>query len=389
MTLDTLPTSEQYRRFVNLSSVGSLEPITVDRAEGSELWDVDGTHYVDCFAGIAVVNVGHVEPRVVEAAAAQMERLVHCGTYLYQVPVVGELAARLAEVTPGRLQKTFFCNSGAEAIEGALRLARSFTGRTEFIADEVQSGFGRTGKLFAIEHYGVEADIMALAKGIADGFPLGGFIARPEVADSFRPGEHLSTFGGNPVSCAAGVASLRVLEEDGLVEHAATLGAWLLDRLHDLASRHRAVGDVRGIGLMCGMELVSDRGARTPAPDLALRVRTLCRERGVLVGVGGFFGDVVRIQPPLSITQDQLGFGVGSMGILASTVANSGNITRAGTYLLNGVVAPGAVFPNALVWLVSTVVMALVVLLAVRGIRPTIVVQVIIIVFEYSIVVLF
>jgi len=191
-----------------------------------------------------------------------------------------------------------------------------------FIADEVQSGFGRTGKLFAVEHYRVEADIMAMAKGIADGFPLGGFIARPEVADSFRPGEHLSTFGGNPVSCAAGVASLRVLEEDGLVEHAATLGAWLLDRLHHLASRHRAVGDVRGIGLMCGMELVSDRGARTPAPDLALRVRTLCRERGVLVGVGGFFGDVVRIQPPLSITQDQLGFVVEVLdGALAETAS--------------------------------------------------------------------
>jgi 4-aminobutyrate aminotransferase / (S)-3-amino-2-methylpropionate transaminase / 5-aminovalerate transaminase len=408
--------ADLYRDYVTLSMVAGVEPVTVDHARGAELWDADGRRYVDCFAGISVTNAGHCDERVVAAATEQMQKLIHCGTYLYHVPVVGELARRLAEATPGRLQKTFFCNSGAEAIEGALRLARAATGRTEFIAlasgfhgrtnatlavtgnrkrkqhggpyaggvafapapnpyrcrycsgacslacadavrdvidyqtaddvaafvaepvmgeggiivphpdyfrrvkeildergilfiaDEVQSGFGRTGKLFGIEHYGVEPDIMAMAKGIADGFPLGGFIARPELADAFQPGEHLSTFGGNPVCCAAGVASLDAIAADGLVERSAELGSWLVARLRDLARRHPVVGDVRGLGLMVGMELVAPGGGKTPAADVAARVRDAARERGVLIGVGGFFGNVVRIQPPLVVDQDQLGF---------------------------------------------------------------------------------
>ena len=405
---------ERYQRYVNLSSLAGVEPVVVDRARGAELWDQDGRRYVDCFAGISVVNVGHAHPRVVEAARAQMEKLIHCGTYLYQVPVVGELAERLAKVSPGRLQKTFFCNSGAEAVEGAMRLARAHTGRSEyiavetgfhgrtnatlavtgnrkrkqhggpylggvgfapapnpyrcrfcqgkcslacadaveqvidyqtsddvaafiaepvmgeggiivphpdyfrrvkavldrhgilFIAGEVQSGFARTGPLFAVERYGVEPDIMAMAKGIASGFPLAGFIARPEVADSFKPGEHLSTFGGNPVACAAALASLDVIEDEGLEARSEELGAKLLGWLRELAERHAAIGDVRGAGLMVGVELVKDRERRTPDPELAVKVRERCRERGVLVGVGGFFGDVVRMQPPLVIGEDQL-----------------------------------------------------------------------------------
>lgn len=409
-------TAEKYKQFLILSSVQSVEPITVDRAYGALLWSADGQEYVDCFAGISVVNAGHCEPRVLDAARRQMEKLVHCGSLLYEVPVVAQLAEKLAEVTPGRLQKTFFCNSGAEAVEGSLRLAKAYTGRSEFIAlelgfhgrtigtlsvtgnrlrkqrggpyvpgvafapaphpyrcrmcrgkctlacadavedvinyqtsgnvaafvaepvlgeagiivppdgyfervkkildehgilfvaDEVQSGFGRTGTMFAIEQHGVEPEIMALAKGIGDGFPLGAFIARPDVADSFRPGEHLSTFGGNPVCCAAGLASVEVVQADDLAHRSADLGSWLRHQLESLAQRHLHIGDVRGAGLMNGIELVHDRGSRTPAPELARRVKAACRERGVLVGVGGYFGNVVRIQPPLVITQDQLGF---------------------------------------------------------------------------------
>lgn len=404
-----------YRQFVNLSFVAGVEPITVERARGAVIWDTDGRKYIDCFAGIAVVNTGHCDPRIVKAAQEQMAQLVHCGSYLYHVPVVGEFAARLAAVTPGRLQKTFFCNSGAEAIEGALRLAKAFTRKTEFIAldtgfhgrtnatlsvtgnrkrkqrggpyvsgvafapapnpyrcrycagvcnlacadavqdvldyetsgdvaafvaepvlgeggiivppegyfqrvksildkhqilfiaDEVQTGFGRTGKLFAIEHWGVEPDIMAMAKGIAAGFPLAGFIARSEVADSFQPGEHLSTFGGNPVACAAGLANLDVIHEDELVARSAELGAWLLRNLQSLKARHDGIGDVRGLGLMAGLELVTDGEAKTPAPEMAAKVKAECRTRGILVGVGGFFGNVVRIQPPLMVEQNQLG----------------------------------------------------------------------------------
>ncbi|HEY8675201.1 MAG TPA: aspartate aminotransferase family protein [Candidatus Dormibacteraeota bacterium] len=421
MGVATKSTSELYQRYLTLSAVASVEPITVDHGRGAELWDVDGTKYLDCFAGISVASTGHSHPRVVEAALAQMERYIHCGTLLYHLPVVGELAEQLADLTPGRLQKTFFSNSGAEAVEGALRLARAFTGKTEFIAletgfhgrtnaalavtgnrkrkqnggpylggvafapassatrcrmcggpctlrcadavedvinyqtsgdvaafiaepilgeagivvphpdyfkrvkeildrhgillivDEVQTGFGRTGRLFGIEHFGVEPDIMTMAKGIASGLPLGGFIARDEIADAFHPGEHLSTFGGNPVACAAALATLRVIDEEGLTGKSDRLGAWLLGRLEEVAAHHPAVGEVRGKGLMIGIELVEDRNTRAPAAELAQRVRAGCRERGLIVGIGGFFGNVVRFQPPLVITQDQLAEAVGTL----------------------------------------------------------------------------
>jgi 4-aminobutyrate aminotransferase-like enzyme len=175
-----------------------------------------------------------------------------------------------------------------------------------FIADEVQSGFGRTGKLFAIEHFGVEPDIMVLAKGIADGFPLSATIARPEIADSLRPGEHLSTFGGNPVSCAAGLANLEVMFDERLPEESARKGERALARLRTLQERHPLIGEVRGLGLMIGVELVTDRAAKTPAAKEAAAIRKFCREQGVLIGVGGQAGNVVRFQPPLVIADEAL-----------------------------------------------------------------------------------
>ncbi len=410
-------TPEKYARYVNTSFVKAIEPIVVERAQGAEIYASDGRTYLDCFAGIAVVNAGHVHPRVAEAAKAQIDQLIHAGSYLYYVPVVADLAETLARITPGNLQKTFFCNSGAEAIEGALRLAKVATGKREVIAlqmafhgrtygtlsvtgnqarktrggpympgvafapapycyrcplklkpetcglacadavedvirnqtsgdvaaflvepvlgeggliplpegylarveqilkrhgilllvDEVQTGFGRTGKLFGVEHQdGVVPDIMAFAKGIADGFPLGAFIAPQELADSFRPGEHLSTFGGNPVSCAAAQANIAVLYDEGLVDHAAELGEWALDELRGMQARQRLIGDVRGQGLMLGLELVKDRATQEPDAAAAVNVRTYCREAGVLVGVGGQFGNVLRLQPPLVVTREQL-----------------------------------------------------------------------------------
>jgi len=175
-----------------------------------------------------------------------------------------------------------------------------------FIADEVQSGFGRTGKLFAVEHFGVEPDIMVMAKGIADGFPLSATIAREEIADCLKPGEHLSTFGGNPVSCAAGLANIAVMEDERLPEEAARKGNVALERLKDLAERHSLIGDVRGLGLMIGVELVTDRETKEPAAKQAVEIRRLCREAGVLIGVGGQAGNVLRIQPPLVISDEEL-----------------------------------------------------------------------------------
>jgi 4-aminobutyrate aminotransferase / (S)-3-amino-2-methylpropionate transaminase / 5-aminovalerate transaminase len=405
-------TIDRYREYVTTSFVAAIEPVAVGKAEGATVWDQDGTEYVDCFAGIAVVNAGHRHPKVIAAAKAQMDEVVHAATYIYHVPVVGQLAERLAEITPGRLQKTFFGNSGAEGIETAMRLAKAHTGRHEFIAlthsfhgrsagtlsitgnkarktrggpylpgiafapapyvyrnpfgtedpegvaercaemvawaidyqssgdvaafiaepvmgeggilvppasyfqrvkeildrhgilfiaDEVQSGFGRTGKTFAVEHYGVEPDIMVLAKGIADGFPLSATIAPPEIADSLKPGEHLSTFGGNPVSCAAGLANIEVMQDERLPEEAARKGAHVMGRLREMAERNPLIGEVRGLGLMIGVELVKDRSTKEPAAKEAAAVRRFAREAGVLIGVGGQGGNVVRIQPPLVI----------------------------------------------------------------------------------------
>jgi 4-aminobutyrate aminotransferase len=409
-------TREKYARYVNTSFTAGLEPIVYDRAEGANVYAEDGRRYIDCFSGISVVNAGHGHPKVREAAKVQIDRLIHASSYSYYVQPVADLAERLAAVTPGRLQKTFFANSGAEGIEAAVRMAKAFTGRHEFIAlersfhgrsagtlsvtgnmsrktrggpylsgvafaptpypyrsrfgsdpetvaeqaaaavedviryhtsgdvaafiaepvmgeggiivpprsylprvkeildrygvlliaDEVQCGFGRTGKLFAVEHFGVEPDILVSAKGIADGFPLSATIARPEVADAFRPGEHLSTFGGNPVSCAAAIANVDVMLSEDLPGRAARLGEQAMSTLRSQARDLESVGEVRGLGFMIGVELVKSRATKQPDAALARAVRDFCRERGVLIGVGGADGNVLRLQPPLVIEEQDL-----------------------------------------------------------------------------------
>lgn len=408
--------SETIRKYQDYVMTGfiKVQPIVIERARGATVFASDGREYLDCFAGISVVNAGHGNPEVLAAAREQLERLVHCCSYVYHVPAVADLAEAIAGIAPGgRLRKTFFANSGAEAIEGAMKLARLFTGRHEylalhasfhgrtwgtlsitgnaarkrrggpyapgiafaappytyrspfpgdpeatvraairsveeaiqysttkdiaamivepvmgeggiivppasyfpalkrvldthgilFIADEVQSGFGRTGKMFAIEHYGVEPDILVMAKGIADGFPLGAFTSRDEIAAAFQPGDHLSTFGGNPVSCAAGLANIRYMLRENLPEQARRKGEYLMERLRSLGLP--LVGELRGLGLMIGIELVKD-AQRTPAAAEANAVREVCLKRGVLIGVGGIHGNVLRLQPPLVITKEEL-----------------------------------------------------------------------------------
>jgi len=406
---------EKYQKYVNTSFVKAVEPVVIASAKGAKVTGDDGKVYTDLFAGISVVNAGHCNPEVIAAAKAQMDKLVHCCSYSYHAPTVADLAEKLAQITPGRLQKSFFGNGGAEAIEGGLRLAKQFTKKQEFISlqgcfhgrslatlsitgnmarkrgggpymtgctfhpaaycyrcpykmsypacdlhcahelertiqfntsdnvaafiaegvmgeggiiappkewfqeikkildahgillfiDEVQSGFGRTGKMFAIEHYGVEPDIMTMAKGIADGFPLSAFIARPEIADSFRPGDHLSTFGGNPVSCAAALANIAFFEREKLLEKSTAKGEAVRAELKALAKKQPLIGDVRGLGLMIGIELVKDK-AKAPATDEAGKLKSMMREKGFLIGVGGTWGNVLRWQPPLVVEASDL-----------------------------------------------------------------------------------
>jgi len=406
-----------YDKYVMHSFVKSLQPIVIASANGATVTDLDGKTYIDCFAGISVVNAGHCNPKVTEAVKKQVEKLVHCCTYVYYSIPATQLAKKLAEIVPGNLQKTFFGNSGAEAVETALKVGRkfsrkheiialmcSFHGRTLgtlsvtgqagrknygmgpylgdvafapapycyrcslnleypecgvqcakmvddivnystagnvaefiaepvmgeagivvppreyfsevkkvldrygilFIADEVQTGFARTGKMFASEHYGISPDMIAMAKGIADGFPLGACTTRADIGGAFEPGDHLSTFGGNPVSCAAALANIDYLLENRLADEAGRKGKYLLQRLRELQQKHQLIGDVRGLGLMVGVELVKDRKLKTPAPNEAAKIRELALSKGVLLGHGGVKGNTVRIQPPLVITEEQL-----------------------------------------------------------------------------------
>jgi 4-aminobutyrate aminotransferase len=416
-------TKQQYKDFVITSFMKAVQPVVVASAEGCVIHDATGKDYLDCFAGISVVNAGHCNPKVIAAAKAQLDKLVHCASYIYYSPATGELAEKLAHIMPSpRLRKSFFANSGAEAIEGAMKVARLYTGKHEiislhasfhgrtwgtlsitgnqgrkkrggpyapgvsftnapyvyrspwpddprrcvdfwaqsleevirfstagdvaafiaepvmgeggiivppadyfreikkvldrhgilFICDEVQSGFGRTGKMFAIEHYGVEPDVLVTAKGIADGFPLAAFTTRDEISAAFKPGDHLSTFGGNPVSCAASIANIEYMLEERLCEQALEKGAYLMDRLNQLKREQLMIGEVRGLGLMVGIELVADDKG-TPGTAEAEAVRDHCLAAGVLVGVGGVYGNVVRVQPPLVITKQQLEQAVGAI----------------------------------------------------------------------------
>jgi 4-aminobutyrate aminotransferase len=366
--------------------------------------DMDGNRFLDFTAGIAVTNVGHSHPRVVAAIRRQSGRLVHMsGTDFYYAPQV-RLAERLAALVPGRgARRVFFTNSGAEAIEAALKLARWHTGRNRALAflgafhgrtygamslsgsktmqrrgfaplvpeihharygdlegvraqlrtvcppeelaavfvepiqgeggylvpppeflpglralcdehgallvlDEVQSGFGRTGKFLACEHWGVEGDIVCLAKGIANGLPLGAIVARDSVMN-WPSGSHASTFGGNPVACAAALAALRLVETR-YQANAARRGAELRAGLDDLAARHALVKEVRGLGLMIGVEIRDGQGH--PAPLLRDRIIEGAFERGLLLLPCG--ASTVRFCPPLCLTSRQVGIGLRLFG---------------------------------------------------------------------------
>jgi acetylornithine/N-succinyldiaminopimelate aminotransferase len=375
MTLNYDEIVRKYEKYV--FQTYTRQPIAIKKACGAVVTDVNGKEYIDCVAGIAVNNVGHCHPVVVDAIKRQAERLIHVSN-LYYTENQALLAEELSKLT--MLDRVFFCNSGAEAVEGALKLARKASGKKEFIAtehafhgrtrgalsvthkekyrkpfeplapavfvpyneadairaainentagvilepiqgeggviipsagylkevrkicdekdtllilDEVQTGFGRTGKWFAKEHSGVIPDIMTTAKAMGGGFPMGAMLAREDVAANFVRGDHASTFGGNSLACAAALANIEVIKKEKLVKRSEELGDYLIKKLEGLNKDY--VKEIRGKGLMVGMEL------SIKCEDIVNRARG----QGVLLNCTS--ESVLRFVPPLTITKEQL-----------------------------------------------------------------------------------
>lgn len=391
-------------------------PFVMDHGKGVEVWDVDGKRYLDFAAGIAVNSTGHSHPEVVAAITEQAQKFIHISSDFYHVKWI-ELAEKLDEISPFRLPAiSFMANSGSEAVESALKLAKYYTERSQFIgflggfhgrtagslsmtaskliyhryfyplmngvthipypnpyrpllqmeegedvgdavirymedvvfqkllpptevagiliepvqgeggyifppgrflpalrelcdkygilliADEVQSGMGRTGKWWAVDHYGVEPDIVCIAKGIASGLPMGVMMAKAELM-TWPNGSHGNTFGGNPLACAAALKTIELIENQYL-ENTQKMGVIALDILKELQTNHSCIGDVRGKGLMIGVEFVKDRKTKEAAADLRNEVVDRCFEKGLLtLGCGD---STIRITPPLCVTEEEI-----------------------------------------------------------------------------------
>ncbi|MBT5855498.1 aminotransferase class III-fold pyridoxal phosphate-dependent enzyme [bacterium] len=391
--------------------MGHFTQLEIEKGEGCYLITPDGTRYLDMSAGIGVTSTGHCHPRIVEAIQVQSEKLIHaCAGVVYYSPNIA-LAEKLAPKLGHDLSSFFFTQSGSEAVEAALKLARytqkkegiiafkgGFHGRTmgslsitsskdkyrdgypvvpgtkffpypylyhpEFagadniddyllamdsffkevasecaaviiepilgeggyvpcpspvmtrlrelcdqyelllIADEIQTGVGRTGKWFAYQHYGIVPDIVALAKGMASGMPLGACVASPELMAKWTTGSHGGTFGGNPVSCAAGIATLEVLSE--CIEGISDKGNTALNYLHHVLDDTPSVGSIRGVGLMIAIEFVSDKTTRNPNPDHLKKVMAACFDQKVIAVSCGIYDNVLRLMPALTISDSEL-----------------------------------------------------------------------------------
>ena len=407
--------------------VPAVTPIAIAHAEGAVLTDVDGNRFIDFGGGIGVVNAGHRHPAVLDAVREQLDRYLHvCFPVSSYEPYIA-LAERLNAITPGTHEKrTFLLNSGAEAVENAVKAARAFTGRQAivcfehgfhgrtnlamaltskvnpykkgfgpfapeiyripypycyrcaegpqggrccqadrsrlehllaaivdpdsvaaviielelgeggfvvapvdyvqtlaafakdhgilFIADEIQTGFGRTGKFFALEHYGLVPDVITTAKSLGGGLPLAAVTGRADVLEASPVGGLGGTYGGNPVACAAALAVIDVMQRECLPDRAARIGARLTARLKALAEKHPPIGDVRGLGAMVAIELVKDRVAKEPDKALTGRILAQALQRGLLLLSAGTYGNVVRILVPLSVDDAVLEEGLDVLG---------------------------------------------------------------------------
>jgi 4-aminobutyrate aminotransferase-like enzyme len=410
--MDTQEIVDKYRRYLYGLSTYYKEPLPFVKGEGKWLFDSNGRRYLDFFGGIVTVSLGHCHPKVVDAIEKQARTLQHVSTLFPTIPIV-ELAETLEQIFPGeRPAKSFFTNSGTEAIETAIVTARVHTQRTEvialrhgyhgrsmlamsltahagwrlggvndpavrhamapycyrcplgmkpescgtacaqdvedvirtttsgrpaafiaepimgvggfitlpkeypkivaeivrryealYISDEVQTGWGRTGgKWFGIEQYGVKPDIIVGAKSLGNGHPIGLTMARQAVADSFK-GLTIATFGGNPVTMAAAKVVVDTIREEKLMDNATEVGGHFRSRLESLQEKHPVIGDVRGMGLMQGLELVRDRKTKEPAPQQATAVLEAAKDHGLIIGKGGLYGNVLRISPNLNVAK--------------------------------------------------------------------------------------
>jgi 4-aminobutyrate aminotransferase len=406
-----------------------LDPLPLVKGQGTWVTDASGQEYLDLFSGILTTSVGHCHPEVIAAVHEQMSRLGHTST-LYLTENETEMAERLAHMAPGRLTRTFFTNSGTEAVETAIQLARVHTGRSEILAlrqayhgrsalasdltgvaawrplpastagishvkapypyrcpfkqpcdescseafaneleeaivtstsgkpaafivetiqgvggyivpphtyfervaeiirryggllivDEVQAGFGRTGDYwFGIDHWHVEPDIMVMAKGIANGMPVGATMTRTEIAQSYTA-KNISTFGGNPVAMAAAIATNDVMQREDVRLRASERGEQLRTGLLALSEDYPWIGEVRGMGLMQAIELVEDRKGKKPAPRLARRLMEAARVEGLLLGLGGTDGHAIRIGPSLLISEEEIAEGLTRLGRACAAV---------------------------------------------------------------------
>lgn len=399
---------EKYRKYL-LKTV--VEPIVANEGRSCFLRDLLGKEYLDFSTGFSVMALGYGNQYIREKIQEQLIKLEHCCHYLYYSIQAAEFAEKLSEISPGKLQKSFLCNSGTEAIEGAIRLARKYTKKHEmialyrghygrsmgaasitgnfiekkgmgpylsgvhflpspycyrcslrhtypecdlacaklmedmiryatsddvacvilepimadvvivppegylkeikticdeqdilFITDEVQSGLGRSGKMFAIEHWKIEPDIMALGKALGGGLPLGAYIASDDVAEAFEYMDYASSCGGNPIACAAGLEMIKIIQK-GIVENASRIGEYFLKRLRELKERHKSIGDVRGKGLYIGLELVKDQEKKITAINEAEMVKNMLRERGLLLIRNE---STFRILPPLIVSEKEI-----------------------------------------------------------------------------------
>ncbi|MEM7681270.1 MAG: aspartate aminotransferase family protein [Planctomycetota bacterium] len=398
------------------------EPLMLVEGHMQYLWDETGRRYLDAFAGIVTVSVGHCHPHVAEAVREQAGTLQHATT-IYLHPTLPRFAEKLASKMPTNpagapLDKTYFTNSGSEANELAVLMAREFTGRHDVVAlrngyhggtpttmgmtahgtwkfpanrasgvhhthagycyrcpygleypscdlkcahdlenviayqtpgevacfigepiqgvggavvppkeyfgivydivrkhgglcvaDEVQGGFGRTGEHYwAHQHYGVKPDFVTMAKGIGNGAPLAAVTTTADVAQTMTRRIHFNTYGGNPVSMASGLATMEVIDAEGIQQNAKEIGVYLKQGLLELQDKHALIGDVRGMGLMLGVELVTDRKAKTPASAEAAELMELTKQRGLILGKGGLYGNTMRIKPPMCLNRDDAAF---------------------------------------------------------------------------------